>query len=370
MRHRVGMQPVWIGLMGLFWCALLGCSDVPGERADVLPRPAKIIEVGMSDAGTRSMPGRVEASQCVPMSFQVGGPLAEIAVTKGQKASRGDLLARIDPRDFEVNERNLAAGVVAARSQTQQAREEYGRVRGLFEHDHASKSEFDRARAAYEVAQARQEAAEQALNAARLALEDTELRAPYEGVVADRLVDAHQLVAPGQPVIMYQDAAGVEVRIHVPENQVAELTNGEEPELRVRFEALPGVEASARVKEFGTQSDPLTQTFPVTLAMSDAPVDQLLPGMTAEVTWQAPSSSSKPARVVVPLRVLFSDDQGDTCVWKVEDQTMALKRVQVKTGELTETGMEIREGLMAGDRILGAGVHFVTEGQVVRPLED
>jgi RND family efflux transporter MFP subunit len=245
--------------------------------------------------------------------------------------------------------------------------DEYRRIRGLYQHDNASKSEFDRARAAVDVGQAQVEATEQALRAARLALSDTDLTAPFDGVVADRLVDAHQVISAGQPVLLFQDMHGVEVVIDVPEREVAELTRKEPRKILVRFDALPRQEFPAQVKEFATEADSGTQTFPVTLRLDRAPSTDLLSGMTAAVSWFT-ANGDRDAAMVVPLASVIADEGGDTHVWLLGSDSR-VSRVDVVTGSVTDDGIEILSGLTAGDRILAAGVHYVNEGQLVRPLE-
>lgn len=360
--------------MGL--CALIALAACGRDRTAELtaasldlPRPAKIVTVGAAGSTDRRYPGRVQAVQRVPLSFRVGGPVVELAVSKGQRVAEGELLARIDPRDYLVQVKNLEAQLAAARAQHVQAREEYQRVRALYEHDNASKADFDRARSALEVAKAQVEATEQAFTAARLALDDTELKAPYDGIVADRRVDTHQRVDAGDEVVLFQDVGGLEVRIDVPEREVTGLTAERSPSIKVRFDALPGIEVEARVKEFGTETDPLTQTFPVTLRIERAPGAGLLPGMTASVDWSAGDSGTFSAPPVVPVRAVFTDEEGETLVWRVNSESQ-VEKVSVTTGTLTDGGIEVVSGLDLGDRILAAGVHFVSEGQRVRALEE
>lgn len=369
LKHRP-IESASIAIAITAFIAATGCGIGDRTQAEeIAARPAKIVTVGTGETAARTYPGRVQAAQRVPLAFRVGGPVIEVRVSKGQQVASGELLARIDPRDYEVQVKNLEAQLAAARAQRIQASEEYRRVRGLFEHDNASKSDFDHARTALDVSAAQLRAAEQGLRAARLALADTELRAPYAGTVADRLIEAHETVAPGQPVLRFQDMRALEVIIDVPEREISALTGREPTGIRARFDAISGAETfSARVKEFATETDSQTQTFPVTLELENMPSSDLLPGMTASVEWLTGNGESHP--LVVPLSSVAADGSGQTFVWRVDPDSMELSRVRVTTGDLTGSGIEILSGLESGDQVLAAGVHFVTEGQVVRPLDD
>lgn len=359
-----------ITLLG-FGLTVAGCgSHQPSNNDDdTATRPAKIITVGTPGQSARTYPGRVQAAQRATLSFRVGGPVVEIRVSKGQRVHAGEILARIDPRDYKVQVANLSAQLAAARAQEVQATEGYQRVRGLYEHDNASKADFDNAKAALDVGTAQVEATEQALQAARLSLADTELKAPYNGTVADRLVEEHQTVAAGRPIVQFQGSGGMEVLINVPEREVAELTRKAPAGIEVRFDALSDSEViAARVKEFATETDRQTQTFPVTLELDGRSSADLMPGMTASVRWMTGNGEPGAPAMVVPLAAVGSDPNQGTFVWRVVPHAMTVEKVPVTTGALTDSGIEISSGLNPSDRILGAGVDFAVEGTKVRPL--
>lgn len=354
--------------LALIWACGSKVADETDPGNEV--RPAKIVTVGASASSVRTYPGRVQASQRVSLSFRVAGPVIEVPVSRGEKVAAGDVLARIDPRDYRVQVANLEAQFTAARAQELQAAEGYQRVRGLYEHDNASKADFDNAKAALDVGRATVEATEQALKAARLSLADTSLRAPYDGTVADRMIEAHQTVAAGQPVIQFQGTGGMEVLIHVPEREVAELTREAPAGIAVRIDAIAdGKTFPAAVKEFATESDRQTQTFAVTLDIEGQPSTDLLPGMTASVDWSTGDARDHASRMVVPLAAVGSSTDGGAFVWRVDPEEMTVERVRVTTGELTDAGIVISDGLRADDRIIAAGVDFVIDGQKVRALD-
>ena len=351
----------------LVWACGTKFDDADGADA---VHPAKIVTVGTSSESIRTYPGRVQAAHQVPLSFRVGGPVVDVRVSKGERVAAGQILARIDPRDYRVQVANLEAQLAAAKAQKVQATETYNRVRGLYENDNASKADFDNARAGLDVSTAQVEATEQALRAARLSLADTELKAPYDGTIADRLVEAHQTVAAGQPVLAFQGAGSLEVLIHVPEREVSELTRTEPAGIEVRFDAVAdGEPLPARVKEFATTTDRQTQTFPVTLEIEGEPPAALMPGMTASVEWNTGNGHRRPSSMVVPLGAVANSPGGESFVWTVDPKEMTLTRTVVVTGALTDRGIEVLSGLEHGDRIIAAGVDFAVEDQQVRPLD-
>ena len=91
--------------------------------------------------------------------------------------------------------------------------------------------------------------------------------------------------------------------------------------------------------------------------------------MTASVQWLTGNGNGDQETIVVPLGSVVTDEMGRTSVWRVDADTMTITRVPVTSGALTKAGLQIVSGLEPSDQILAAGVHFVTEGQTVRPLD-
>ena len=133
---------------------------------------------GGTDAGPISLPGQARASQRVDLSFKVSGPLVELPAEEGQEVKQGQLLARILPRDFQINLDQANARAIEAERQ-------YDRYKELYVRKQVSKAEFDSYKASRDVAAAQ-------LEDAQNALKDTYLKAPFAGVVAKRYVENHQ----------------------------------------------------------------------------------------------------------------------------------------------------------------------------------
>lgn len=343
----------------------------PEEEEEGSPpiRPLKSMVVRSSfiEAG-RKYPGKVKASQEVSLAFQVDGPLVEFPLLKGQEVKAGDLLARIDPRDCE----NKLAGAQALYDRTQANLE---RIERSAASGAVSQTDLTNARAAFQQAEAN-------LKIARKALEDTELRAPFDGRVANTFVENYENVQAKQVILSLQDISQVDIEVAVPEDRMAmarkeDLTDVEKyVETNTRFVAtfdyLPGREFEVEVKEYTTEADPLTQTYQATLTMP-APEDvTILPGMTATIQefFKSPLMALGKG-IPVPLDAVPVDGAGNYFVWTLKEQDggiFTVHRAAVKVGEVFGDVIIVQEGLRAGERIATAGVHFLVEGQQVRLL--
>jgi len=333
-----------------------GCSEEPGMKVDVIRPVSSILVVESSAEQSRTLPGKVQAAEQVDLSFQVSGPLVDLPVSKGQDVKKGQLLAKIDPRDFQSR-------LKAAEAQFKKAKTDLERVRPLVKKNLVSRADVDRYEAQYEVSEADLERARKALN-------DTKIKAPFAGVIADTFVENFQDVQAKQKVLSLQDNSSLEVVVQVPERDIV-ARNKNSFSLKVYFETVPGREFPATIKEFSTEADPNTQTYEVVLGI-DTPDDiNLLPGMSASVVAIKKSTAQEQAKIYVPITSVFKDPAGKDkqYVWLVKKGSSVSKQV-VSVGEMANSKIEISSGLMVGQRIVVAGVHYLVEGQKVKLVKD
>jgi len=139
--------------------------------------------------------------------------------------------------------------------------------------------------------------------------------------------------------------------------------------LRVRFDSFPGREIEAQIKEIGKEASKTTRTYPVTLIMDQPEGNKILPGMAGKATRAValPEMESQ-VDIVIPETAVFSPELKKTYVWIIDGQTKKVNKREVKTGELLDTGIVIQDGLVTGEWIATAGVHYLKEGQQVSIL--
>jgi len=134
------------------------------------------------------------------------------------------------------------------------------------------------------------------------------------------------------------------------------------------FDAFPGRELSARIKEVGREASSVTRTFPVTLIM-DQPEDfQILPGMTGSARGRG-EPPNQDEEVAIPITAVASADGQSSYVWVIDEASGRVSRREVELGVMTATGIQV-SGLDTGLWIATAGVHFLVEGQQVRIMAD
>jgi RND family efflux transporter MFP subunit len=353
----------------IIWTAC-GKKEEPPPREVV--RPVKIMTVtSSSEAFTRRLPGTVRAAQRVDLAFQVGGPLIKLPVEEGQNVKKGQLLARIDPRDFEVNLKNAKGQLAKANAALSRAQKEYDRIVRIREQDPgaASESMVDRRRADLDKAKADIKSIQATVDAAKDKLNYTYLRAPFSGVIATRYVDNFQEVRAKQPIVTLDDLSHVEILVDVPEIAMATVRAGNVSAF-AEFAGAPGKRYEVNLKEYSTRADPKTQTYRVVLTMPTPDDIRVLPGMTATVEGSQPDQTDVGDRFVTPAIAVFADETGTSHVWVFNQETKTVHRRKVTTGDLTGTdSIQILEGLNAGDMVAISGVSMLKEGMKVKPVD-
>lgn len=412
---------VQLGICGL--CGLVcffGSGCKPDEAVQPPPRPVRAVRLSDLPAlASRSFPGTAESVDAVEMSFRVGGPMVAFPANElGKKVSKGDLLAQIDSRDFEVRLRDaqanlakaraeldamrkarpediekLKAGVERAQAAADYARAEYKRYLSLIKSNAASESEVELAQARAKLADAEVVQAKESLTigeqgarpedikakeseiaslqaaveTAQDQLSDTRLLAPFDGAVSSAYVQNYEVVQPKQPIVRLVNTSELEIRVDIPENLIALV-----PQVREAFvtvQAFPDTQIPARIAEVGTEASPTTRTYPVKLRFTPPPGVEVRPGMTGVVRGRGNSQSDTASTAqIVPATAVF--DRGDkTCVWIYDPESKAVHAQNVKVLGTTPYGLSV-SGVKLEQWIVTAGVHYLEENQQVRLLSD
>jgi len=343
---------------------LAACEQQVEERASVV-RPVRIMTIGDESAGrSLSYSGQVQAGETAELGFEVAGRIVEFPVIEGQQVSKGDMLARLDPADFQTS-------LDQAQAKFRQAQTTYERFKEIVEQGAVSRQDLDLRKRNYEVAQAD-------LARAQKALDDTRLVAPFSGIIGRTLTDNFVNVQAKEPVLVLQDMSMLEVVITVPEQDWSRADPNLSKEERtalirpvVTLSTFPDRMFPAEITEVATVADPVTRTFEVIAAMENPPDTTILPGMTANVTIsiaEGGTSAGEDTAVAIPASAVVGDEQGIPTVWKIDPGSMTVSRTVVQLGDLTGANVRVLSGLQEGDRIATSGVHNLREGMQVSEL--
>jgi RND family efflux transporter MFP subunit len=414
----------WIGrsvpLMFLVVLPGGGCSPkAPAGNEQARPVKTMVVTAG-PETHVRSFPGKVDASKKAELAFQVPGVIVSLPVTEGKKVAKGDVIAQLRKDEFQARLKTLQgqldqaraalralqagdrpeqrlrleAQVRAAELNMSNARTEFDRQSRLMRSQATSRSDLENAETRYRVSQEELQAARQSLEKgtmarqedieaqeaavrglegrvveANLQLEDTTLRAPFNGVIAKRFVEPNQNIRAKDPVVRFQDVDELDIAVDVPEAvMVADIRSADVVQMLAEFSGAPGIQFPVEIREVAQVADPVTQTFRVRAGMKSPPDINLLPGMTSTVTVIYRRASILGNPILVPISAVFKDGQGEVA-WVIGSDLVVSRR-PVKLGAATGGQIEIVDGLQPGERIAVAGVTFLRDGMKVTDLGD
>jgi membrane fusion protein, multidrug efflux system len=400
---------------------LVGCSS-PAKTPPEVVRPVKTMVVTAgNELHTRNFPGKVQASRRAELAFQVSGLLVKLPVKEGQKVAKGEVIAKLREDEFQARLKTLQgqldqararlnalrlgerpeerlrreSQVRAAEARMANARAELNRSTRLLQTNAVSRAAHEITETAYRVAREdyqsavqllekgtigreedieAQEAEVRALSGrvveANIQLADSALRAPYDGVIAQRFVEQGQNIQAKEPVVNFKDLEEVDIVVDVPETVMAtDIRSADIVQMQAELSGARGLDFPVQIREIAQVADPTTQTFPVRVAMQSPPDVTVLPGMTATVTVDYRRANILGSRILVPISAVMQSESGEQAAWIVGPD-MVVSRRPVKIGEATGGQLEIVEGLQPGDRIAVAGVTFLRDGMKVRDLGD
>jgi RND family efflux transporter MFP subunit len=352
------------------FAAIGGCKDkAPPPRP---PRQVFAIRVADSSALIeRAFPGRAKAAREVNLSFRVSGPLIHFPAIVGQDFKADDVLARLDPQDFETALRTLRGQLEREQARAKRAAQDLERDLNIQKNDAGaiSQAAIDRARQLAESSQAGVRSIEASVQNAEDRLGYSYLKTPFDGTVVATYVENFETVVAKQPILRLLDPSAIELVINVPENLIGYAPYVET--VQVVFDTLPDVPISATIKEIGKEASQATRTYPVTLTMAQPDKAEILPGMAGQATIVSrPPSDSDQLGIDIPATAVFTDsEQKRSFVWVIDDASKTLSRREVQVGGLSRLGTRVRSGLQSGEWIVTKGVNSVEDGQQVRILE-
>ena len=310
----------------------------------------------------RRFSGRVAAATTAELSFPVGGTVSKISVNAGDRVERGQLLATIDSRPLALEvegaraDLHKAESVLAQRSSTLRRNEE------LLAKGFIGEASIEQSRA--DVATARSDVAyrKSRLDRASLSLQDTRMLAPFAGVIGERHVQANEEVGAGKAVLSLLGEDRFEVDVSVPEIAIAQLSVG--MPAGIVFGALPQERFDGKVREIGRVAG-AGNVYPVKIALDRAP-RHLRAGMTAEVSIAAAGPAEESEGFLVPVSALKPGSEpgkGDVFVFDSDAGIARMTPVRILSVRDNDA---VIAGLEPGQRVVVAGVAFLSDGQAVR----
>lgn len=343
------MKQLYFFTAGIFLLSLISCKGK--EKVEKEYRTVKIDTVAAADEQTYlQYPGKVKAAQDISLAFRVSGTIRKIYAESGTRVRQGQLLAELDPTDYQVQ-------LDATEAEYKQIKADANRVMSLYKDSVTSSSANDKA-----VYGLKQITAKYRHHKDQLGY--TRLYAPFDGFVQKRLFEAHETIGAGMPVLSMIGGGMPEVEINLP---AAEYIRREQfADYHCTFDIYPGKSYPLKLISITPKAN-ANQLYTVRLQLMTDKQPVPSPGMNTMVTIRCDKEDSR--QLSVPSGALLqADGKAKVFVYNPTDHRITAREVTLL--RLTSNGRILirSEQLKPGELIVSSGVHHIEEGEIVRPL--
>ncbi|MFC6632908.1 efflux RND transporter periplasmic adaptor subunit [Microbulbifer taiwanensis] len=342
--------------------ALAACAPAESRDGEEKPRPAVMVLPKIAGAQKDVYPGEIHARYEPDLAFRIGGKINRRLVDVGDRVKQGQSLAELDAEDLRLQLDTARARLTSAEADHRLAGSELERYRKLLQRKLVSDSQFDTVESRFDASAAQLKQARAQLDVARNQAGYAVLKAPRDGVIAGRQAEAGQVVAAGQAIFALAADGEREVRIDLPEQDIARFEVGQV--LAVELWSQPGQPFPAHIRELSPAADPTSRTFEARVTFDNAAVGAEL-GQSARVFVDTSSNGNT---LEVPMSAVTADG-GQPYVWVLDPLAQTLHRTEVTVGPYGQEQVPVLAGLKPDDWVVAAGTHLLQEGQRVRPVD-
>lgn len=323
---------------------MIGCTSPQNDTKEHIAI-VKTDKIGAyASSYVKSYPGKLKAVTEINLAFRIAGPLIKFPVDEGSFVKKGDLIAQIDPRDYELQ-------LAATTAEYEQVKSEVDRIIELKKRESVPDNNYVKAILGLRRIEVK-------LQSHKNALVDTRLLAPFDGFIQKKMYASFETVGAGMPVVSLLAANKLEAEINITSEDFIN---------RADFNRFFCIADAALADTFClslrsvTPRANLSQLYTTTFILDS--VKQLAPGMSVMVTMVGEKSSSK-LLYVVSGTALFSKD-GSSFVWVIDSQNKVHARKVVVEKLNSDGSAVLSSGVTSGEIIVVAGVSSLTENQTV-----
>lgn len=330
--------------------------------AGAVVRPARVAEISYRTQGqTLLLAGTVVPRIESTLGFRVAGKIIQRSVDVGAVVKPGDMIAALDPSDYQLAVDNARAALASAEADHVRAKADHERYLNLRGSMAFVPQTLDQRQSLASTALARVDQAKSQLASAENNLAYTVLRADAAGVVTAVQAEVGQVVAQGQGVIRLARTDELEILVGVPEHRLKAVREAQGASFELWSD--PGRRHAAKLRELSPSADPVTRTYAARFSVLEPPPFIGL-GMTATLGFERPDRTPV---AEVPLSAIFQRGT-QPAVWVVDRDTGTVELRAVSIARWRDDTAAILSGVKEGEMIATAGVHKLETGQKVKPL--
>ena len=330
---------------------ITGCSNQQKSDNTIKQIPVKTLQVNqILMPEVLQFSGDILPFKTIKFGFMVAGKIENVYVKEGQYITEGELIATIDPSDYEF-------AVQAAEAKYTEAENELQRLTNLYDKGSLTESNFDKIQALYKEAQANVDYKKKQLN-------DTHLYAPHDGWLAVEGVEPGEIIPQGMPIFAIVYTKNIFIRSFIPENEIAFISMN--MNVSVKVPALNNAVFDGKISRIGSVADAYSRAFPVKATIENSDFS-LKPGMIAFLNVE---TAKKNEVISIPAEAVLLSSDGRTYVYLLGKDGNKVTKRNIQTNKTHNTGVNVLLGLNDGDVIVTEGNTKLYEGAMVKVLNN
>lgn len=329
--------------------AVSGVLVACGKKEEEKPRVVVPTKVTVQEIATGNhsevlkYSGTVEAENTVQIGFSIPGTVSGVLVNEGQMVQAGQLLASIDPTDYDNALLIASAGL-------EQAEDMFTRLNGLYEKGSLPAKDYIDIKS--KLAQARANK-----NMALKRVKDAKLYAPMSGIITAKLIEKGAMAAPGAPAFTIINTSKVYAKVSVPESEIGKITKGQVANVSI---ATISQQLTGKISIINPMADPVTKSYAVKIQLTNGQ-GKIMPGMIADAEI---STGQSVGTITVPATAVIRDADDITYVFVTEGDNKVVRK-RISAGGLKGDDVVISDGLQSGDRVVVSGQTKLKDGAAI-----
>jgi len=321
--------------------ALAACAPNAGPSPTMDTQRIATLDVAPENvAESRLWDGQIEAVQQAELTAQTAGTVDAVLVDVSATVSRGQTVIKLAGIEQRAGAAAAAAGTAAAKAQTLEAEATYARYLELSKKNYVSKQQLDQALATRNAAQANWRAAQALAVQATQQQAYADIRAPFSGIVSQRLVEPGESVAPGQPLLRIFNPQRFRIQLQVPQSLAQSIRQASGAIIQL----AEGAPFKATEVQVYPSADPQARSVTVRIQLPDER-QGLMPGQVARVSFPGIGSDES---IWLPLTAIWQ--RGELRgAYVVTDTDVQLR--QLRLGESRNGRIQVLSGLQTGEHV-------------------
>ncbi len=339
------MKKSWL-LLNLVIFILVSCKhSTSSVNDDALAVPVKCAKIeNQNIKSTIALSGNVEGEKSVRLGFLVAGKVTNIRVVEGEVVSKGTLIASLDPESYELAKSMADANL-------NQVQDDYNRLSKMHETNSVTERDYSKISNGYVHATSNQKLQDKNLR-------ETQIYAPFDGVILKKGVEIGEIVGSGMPLFVISSINKVKVNAALPEKELQRVKVGDMANIYVA--ALDST-VNGKIIEIGAVAEPTTRSFSIKIEIENS--GRLLrPGMIAEI--QIASAETK-SKLLIPIEAILHDVDNQPYIFVIDPLLNKSFKRKVRLGALVDNKLEATSGVKSGELVVVAGHQKLNDGTTV-----